>query len=200
MPPDPLSNSTEIIYLHLLDRSRGVAKQAVLFFSYTGGHCQTLSITPCGMQTDPSSTSLNRSVLGDANQYRPCFAVHHPRRPRRSPYSHPGSFHSLGKAASWQTRERSPCSPLLAGTPWIYFPRAQGLKKTLEVLCQETSSRRRGPDWRVSVPTPLEMTESSCWLNSLYNFNILFYSFFSLLPRLAVTLRMGQSYSWLSPR
>lgn len=142
MPSDPLSNSTEIIYLQLLYRSRGVAKWAVLFFSYTGGHCQTRSITPCDMQTDPSSTSLNRSVLGDGNQYRPCFAVHHPRRPRRSPYSHPGSFHSLGKAALWQTRERQPCSPPLAGTPCAL--RAQSLQKTLEVLCQEASSRRRG--------------------------------------------------------
>lgn len=79
------------------------------------------------------------------------------------------SSHPLGRAASAGTRWTSPCSPLPAGTP-LHLLRAQGLKRTVEVLCQETSSRRRGPNWRVSVPAPLETPGSSCWLNSLCNF------------------------------
>lgn len=64
--PIPQSTLLKIIYLQLLDRPPGMATQAVLFFSYIGGHCQTRSITPSVMQTVPSSTSPNRLVQGEA--------------------------------------------------------------------------------------------------------------------------------------
>lgn len=65
-PPNPSVSSIEDYLFAASRQGPGMATEAVLFFSYIGGHCQTRSITPSVMQTVPSSTSPNRLVQGEA--------------------------------------------------------------------------------------------------------------------------------------
>lgn len=92
-----------------------------------GGHCRIQSITPCVMQTGPSSTSRNRSVKGEASQHRPFCEVNHPGRPRCLPNLRPGSIHYLGEELL-PGQMREPGLVLLSGLEHrgFHFLRAQG--------------------------------------------------------------------------
>lgn len=121
---NPMSNFTENDLFAALG---GMAQWALPFFSYVGGHCRIQSITPCVMQTGPSSTSRNRSVKGEASQHRPFCEVNHPGRPRCLPNLRPGSIHYLGEELL-PGQMREPGLVLLSGLEHrgFHFLRAQG--------------------------------------------------------------------------
>ena len=128
-----------------------VAKEAMLFLSYIGGHCQTRSITPSVMRMAPSSTSPSRSVRGLLS----------PEPPEAVVRVALGSLHLLGRELlPGQGRARQPLLSCGGWRMWLLLPERCS-KSILEIRGQEPS-KRRGPDWRVSVTTPLKMTESSC--------------------------------------
>lgn len=121
---NPMSNFTENDLFAALG---GMAQWALPFFSYVGGHCRIQSITPCVMQTGPSSTSRNRSVKGEASQHRPFCEENHPGRPRCLPNLRPGSIHYLGEELL-PGQMREPGLVLLSGLEHrgFHFLRAQG--------------------------------------------------------------------------